>query len=53
MGDGYDVVLRLSYTGEIFLVFQGDIHHKIFPIIEVPQRLAEFIGSEIPVEYNG
>lgn len=53
MAIGYDVMLKLSYTGETFLVFQGHDHHMIFPIIEVPKRLAEFIESEVPGESNG
>lgn len=53
MGIGYDVMLKLSYTGETFLVFQGHDHHMIFPIIEVPRGLAEFIESEVPGESNG
>lgn len=53
MGNGYDVMLKFSYTGEIFLVYQSHDHYMIFPIIEVPRRLAEFIESEVPGESNG
>lgn len=53
MGVGYDVMLKLSYTGETLLVFNSQDHYMIFPIIEVPRGLAEFIESEVPGESNG